>query len=101
MRDHGEVVIKLLLELGQIPHVIDALVKPTGEFRRDGLQLHAFIGQRGENDQQFRRRLWRVGFVHGHFGDEIVLVRLNMAIDRSSLRHCPEVFTCNFLHVLA
>ena len=71
-RDDGEVVVEFLLELLHVADVIHALVETAGELGRDGLERNFFVGQRGENDEQFRRRLRAVGFVHRNFGDEIL-----------------------------
>ena len=68
--DNGQVVVELPLELGDITDIIHALVEATGEFRRDGLHGHSGLGQRCQDDHQGRRGLRRVGFIHGHFGDE-------------------------------
>jgi hypothetical protein len=58
-----------------IADVIDALVEAAGELRRDRLDRDALIGDGGEDDEQLRRRLRAVGFIHGNLGDEVVGAR--------------------------
>ena len=100
MGDHSEVVVEFLLELLQVAHVIHALVETPGELRRDGLQRHAFICQRRENDQKLRRRLRHVGFVHGHLGNEVTLARFDVPVNRAGLGHRAQVFAGDGLDVL-
>ena len=38
MRDHRQVVVELFLELRKIADVVDSLIEPPGEFRRDRLR---------------------------------------------------------------
>src|SRR5687767_8129181 len=42
-RNYSKVVVKLLLELRQVTHVIDAFVEAAGKLRRDRLRGNAFI----------------------------------------------------------
>ena len=64
MGDDGEVVIEFLFELHEIAHVIDSFIETTGEFRCDRLDWDSLVGDGCEDDQQFRRCLRAVGFVH-------------------------------------
>ena len=68
--DHGQVAREFLFELLDVAHVIHAFVEAAGEFGRDGLDGNSFIGDGRQNQQQLGRRLRRIGFVHGNFGDE-------------------------------
>ena len=69
--DDGEVVVEFFLELLHVADVVHTFVETTSELGRNGLDGNLFIGNRGEDDEQLRRRLRTVGFVHGHFGDEV------------------------------
>ena len=51
--------------------IIHALVETAGELGRDGLERNAFVGERGQDHEEFRRRLRAVGFIHRNFRDEI------------------------------
>ncbi|NBW85537.1 MAG: hypothetical protein EBR23_01565 [Planctomycetia bacterium] len=62
---------ELPLERRQIPHVVHPLVEPSGELRRDRRQRHTLVGEEGEDDEQVRRRLRRVGLVHAHLDDDV------------------------------
>ena len=92
MSDHRKVVIKLLFKLREVTNVIDPLVKSAGKLRRDGLQLHPFIRQCSKDDQQLRRRLRRIGFIHRNLGDEFALARLYVPINFRSRLHREQVF---------
>ncbi len=69
--DDCEVVVELFFELGGVADVVDALVEATGEFRGDGLDRDALVGDRCEDHQKFRWGLRAVGFIHGDLGDKI------------------------------
>ena len=71
MGDDGQIVAEFALELGHFAHVIHAFVESAAELGRDGLQGNLRVAQRGQNNQQFGRRLRRVGLVHRNFGGEI------------------------------
>ena len=88
-RDDRKVFVELLLELFHVAHVIHALVKPARELRRDGLKRNLLVRQRGQNDQQFRRRLRAVGFVHRNFRDEVfrALGRDDVLVDFPGVLH--------------
>ena len=52
-RNDGEVLVELPLELGDIAHIINALVEAARELGCDGLQGNPLVGERGEDDEQF------------------------------------------------
>lgn len=70
--EDGEVVVELLLELGDVADVVDSFVETSGEFRRDGLDGNSLVGDGGEDDEHLGGDLWVVGLVHGDLGDEVV-----------------------------
>mgnify|MGYP006080570085 FL=1 len=70
--EDGEVVVELLLELGNVADVVDSLVKAAGELGRDGLDGDALVSDGGENDEHLGGDLGVVGLVHGDFGDEVI-----------------------------
>ena len=70
VRNDRQVFIEFLFELNDIANIIDAFVKSSGELRSDGLCRNVFVGDRGQNNQQFRRSLRAIGLVHRDFGDE-------------------------------
>ena len=91
-RNHGEVGVKLLFKLGHVPDIIDAFVEAAGELWRDGLHGDAFVGDGGENHQQFRRCLWPVRFVHGNFRDKAgAFGLLNVPVNASGFLHRAQV----------
>ena len=91
--DHREVLGELLLELRHVTNVIDTLVKAAGEFRRDSLSRNVLVGNRCENDQQFRRSLRAIRLVHRDFGDErsFALYRRDMTIDLACFLHRVQI----------
>ena len=91
--DHGQVVVELLLELGDVAHVIDALVEAAGELGGDGLDRNPLVGDGGQDDQQFGRCLRRVGLVHRNFGDEVAAAAflVHVAVDGARLLHGREI----------
>ena len=99
-RDDGEVVVEFFFKLHHVADVIHALVETSGELRRDGLQWNFFVRQRGKNDEQFRRRLRAVGFVHRNFGDEIRLALGldDMPVNFPGLLHGEQIFPCDAFH---
>ena len=101
--DHGEIVLEFLLELREVADVVHALVEAAGEFRRDGLCADFFIGDGGENDEQFGRSLRRVGLVHRDFGDEVrlALFRSDVAVDFPRVLHSEEILRDDALDVRA
>ena len=102
-RDDGEVFVEFLLELLHIADIIHALVETAGEFRRDGLDGNLFVGERRKNDEQFRRRLRAVGFVHRNFGDEIRLALGlgDVPVDFPGVLHGEQIFAGDALDVRA
>src|ERR1017187_8764590 len=72
----GEVFAELLLELRHVADIIDTLVEAPGELWGDGLDGNLLVGNGGQNDQQFRRGLRRVGLVHRDLGDELAAAAL-------------------------
>ena len=72
VREDGEVVVELLLELGDVADVVDSFVKAASELRRDGLDGDALVGDGGEDDEHLGWDLWVVGLVHGDFSDEVI-----------------------------
>src|ERR1019366_9113024 len=66
-----QIFAELLLELNHIAHVIDALIEAPGELGGDGLYRNLLVGDGGQDDQQFRRGLRRIGLVHRNLGDEL------------------------------
>jgi hypothetical protein len=48
--DHAQAVLEFFAELLGVADIIDAFVKPTGEFRSDGLDWDLLIGDQGEDD---------------------------------------------------
>ena len=101
--DDGEVFVEFLLELLHIADVIHAFVEAAGEFRRDGLDGNLFVGERGQNDEQFRRRLRAVGFVHRNFGDEICLAfgLGDVPVNFPGVLHGEQIFAGDALDVRA
>ena len=99
--DHREVIVELAFELGQVAHVIDTLVEAAGELWRDGLHPHLLICQRGQDDEQFQRRLRRVGLVHRHLGDQVSLAlrRDDVAIDLPGVLDGQQILAHHDLHV--
>jgi len=62
--DHGEVLLELCGELFHIADVVDALVEPAAELGRDRLGGDSLVGNRGQDHQQFDRRLRRIRLIH-------------------------------------
>ena len=56
-RQHGEVVVKLLLELRQVPHIVHPLVEAAGELRRDRLHRNFLVGDHQQDEKQLGGRL--------------------------------------------
>src|SRR5204863_8198903 len=73
VRDDGDVLVELLLELRHVADVIDALVEAARELRRYRLGGNPLIRNRGEDDEEFGRRLRAVGLVHRDLRDEVAL----------------------------
>src|SRR3569833_646106 len=69
--DGGNIQSKLVLELCEISLVVDTFIEATAEFRRNGLDGNAFVGDSCEDDEQLQGRLCAVGFIHGHFCNEV------------------------------
>lgn len=97
--DDGEVLVKLLLELREISDVIDAFVEASGELRRDRLRRDAFIGDRGEDHEQLRWRLRRVGLIHRNLGDHVprALLSGDVTINFPSFLHGEQELAGNAL----
>src|ERR1035441_5173888 len=92
--NHGQVLAELLLELHHIAHVIDALVEAPGELGSDGLYRNPLVGEGGQDHQQFRWRLRRIGFVQRDLGDELAAAALlvHVPVDGPRLLHGGKVF---------
>src|ERR1019366_5054127 len=88
-----QVFAELLLELDHIAHVIDALVEAPGELGGDGLYRNPFVGNGGQDDQQFRRGLRRIGLVHRDLGDEFAAAALlvHVPVDGACLLHGSQI----------
>ncbi len=101
--DDGEILGKFLLEACNIADVVHAFVETAAEFRRDGLDGDVLIGNGGEDDEQFGRRLRGIGFVHANFGDEVPLPfeRLNKAVNASGIHHGKQEVIGNAGDVIA
>ena len=99
--DDRQVLVELLLKLGPVSHIFHALVEPSREFGSDGLHRHLLVRQGGQDDQQLRRCLRRVCFVHRNLRDErLVLPRpLDVAVNLPRLGDRREVFPCYPLHL--
>jgi hypothetical protein len=69
--DGGDVQTEFAIELGDVAHVVDALVEAATEFGGDGLHGNAFVGDGGENDEQLDWALGAIGLVHGDFRDKV------------------------------
>src|ERR1019366_4389788 len=91
--NHGQVLAELLLELHHIAHVIDALVEAPGELGSDGLYRNPLVGEGGQDHQQFRRRLRRIGFVQRDLGDELAAAALlvHVPVDGARLQYGGQV----------
>ena len=76
VRDDRKVVVELLLELGEIPNIVDTLVEAAGKFWGDGLDGEALVGMAARMTS-----IWAVLgdrlFVHGDFSDEVFVVFLS------------------------
>ena len=102
VRDDRKVVVELLLELGEIPNIVDTLVEASGELGSDGLDGEALVGNGGEDDEHLGRRLGIVGFVHGDFSDEVFVAFVvgDVAIDLAGEFAGLEELVGGLLHVL-
>src|ERR1035437_8469283 len=91
--NHRQVFAELLLELNHIAHVIDALVEAPGELGGDGLYRNLLVGDGGQDDQQFRRGLRRIGLVHRNLGDELAAAALlvHVPVDGARLLHGSQI----------
>src|SRR5215213_3977177 len=89
VRDDGDVLVELLLELRHVAYVVHALVEAARELRRDGLRGYPLVGDGREYDEQLGRRLRRVGLVHRDFGDEVApaLDGSDVAVDAPRVLH--------------
>ena len=68
--ENGDVFGELALELRDVADIVDALVEPAAETRRDGLHGDPRVGDGGQDQQQLSGRLRPDGLVHRDFGDE-------------------------------
>ncbi len=100
MREDGEVVVKFLLELGDVADVVDTLIKAAGEFGCDSLDGDALVSDGSEDDEHLGGDLGVVGFVHGDFGDEVIGAAFgcdDVVVDRSGfLGGFEELVGCFF-----
>ena len=103
MRNHRQIVAELALENGDVADVIHAFIEATTKFGRDGLKRNLRVTERGQNNQQFRRRLRRVGFVHRNFGDEIFVAFFfgDAIVNRARAAHGGQIFGGDFRHLFA
>jgi hypothetical protein len=100
--NHRQIVVEFLLELDEIADVVDSFVKSTSELRRDCLQLHFLVGERGENDQQFRWSLRRIRLVHRDFRDDLrfTFCGRDIAINLSGILHRQQVLGSHSFDIL-
>ena len=89
MADDRHVVGELLVELVRVADIVHALVEAAREFRRDGLDRDALVGDGREDDQQFGGSLGIVRLVHRNLGDEVpaALGGLDVAVDSTRFLH--------------
>src|SRR3974390_2425717 len=60
----AQVLVALLLELREIPYVIDPFVEPSSELWGDGLDRYAFLGDHRQDQEKLHRALRCVGLVY-------------------------------------
>src|SRR4051794_40772551 len=101
MRDNREVVVKFLFKLNEVTDVIDSLVEAAAKFGSDCLKVDFFICDRSEDDEQLGRSLWRIGFIHGDFWDEMLLPFLSddVPVDPSRLADCEQELAGDVLDI--
>ena len=87
--DDRQVVGELLVELVRVADIVHALVEAAREFRCDGLDRDALVGDGREDDQQFGGSLRVVGLVHRDLGDEVpaALGGLDVPVDPTRFLH--------------
>ena len=97
--EDGKVVVKLLLELGDVADVVDSFVKAPGELGRDGLDWDGLVGDGGKDDEHLGRDLGGVGLVHRDFSHEVIDTALcgdDVVVDRFGLLGGFEELVCCF-----
>src|SRR5581483_674888 len=67
-----QMVVKLALETRDVADVFDSFIEAPDEFRGDGLDGNLFVGNGGQDDEQFCGGLWIVCLIHGNLDDKIV-----------------------------
>src|ERR1035441_7336720 len=99
----GEVFAELLLELRHVADIIDTLVEAPGELGGDGLDGNLLVGNGGQDDEQFRRGLRRIGLVHGDLGDELAAAALlvHVTVDGARLLYGGQVLESDARNGLA
>src|SRR5580704_3314358 len=90
----AQVLVELLLELRQIPYVIDAFVEPSSELWGDRLDRYMFLGDHRQDQEQLHRALGGVGLVYGDFGDKALapFLFLDVPINPTRLLHGEQEF---------
>src|SRR5208283_714986 len=61
--DDAQILVKLPLELREIPNVIDPFIKPSSKLWGDRLDRYPFLGDHRQDQEQLHRVLRRVSFV--------------------------------------
>src|ERR1035438_10033636 len=79
------------------------VVEAPGELGGDGLDGNLLVGNGGQDDEQFRRGLRRIGLVHGDLGDELAAAALlvHVTVDGARLLYGGQVLESDARNGLA